>query len=100
MSNRSLKKEIGNKGQIIRKFSATLNNTNNLLLRDCPFKDLTKDRKKCQQFDHFKKTARSEVSGENCTINSPSSKGTYHTSSADTCVIVGELITKGLVRIV
>ena len=45
MSNRSLKEEIGNKGEVIRKFSATLNNTNNLLLRDCPFKDLTKDKK-------------------------------------------------------
>ena len=42
---------------------------------------------KRQQFDLFKKTARSEVSDESCTINDLSSKGVKQPTG--TCVIVG-----------
>ena len=41
---------------------------------------------KRQQFDLFQKTARSEVSDENCTINEASPKETKHMWLATTCV--------------
>ena len=60
---------------------------------------------KRQQFDLVRKTGRSEVSEENCTINEASPKEIKHTWPADTCVIVEDSIItgideKGLVRIV
>ena len=51
---------------------------------------------KRQQFDLFQKTAGSEVSDENCTINEASPKQTKHTWPAGTCVIVGGSIITGI----
>ena len=51
---------------------------------------------KHQQFDLFQKTARSEVSDENCTINEASPKEIKHTWPADTCVIAGDSIITGI----
>ena len=61
--------------------------------------------KKHQQFGLFQKTARSEVSDENCTINDAFPREIKHTWPASTCVIVGDSIIaeidkKGLVRTV
>ena len=50
---------------------------------------------KRQQFDLFQKTARSEVSDENCTINEASPKETKQLWPAGTCVIVGDSIITG-----
>ena len=51
---------------------------------------------KRQQFDLFQKTARSEVSDENCTINEASPKEIKHTWLAGSCVIVGDSIITGI----
>ena len=51
---------------------------------------------KRQRFDLFQKTARSEVSDENCTINEASPKETKHTWPIGTCVIVGDSIITGI----
>ena len=51
---------------------------------------------KRQQFDLFQKTARSEVSDENCTINEASLKEIKHTWPAGTCVIMGDSIITGI----
>ena len=51
---------------------------------------------KRQQFDLFQKTARSEVSDENYTINEASPKETKHTWPAGACVIVGDSIITGI----
>ena len=85
---------------------------------DCSIKQIVKDKEDCasipassakikkqiadyrqqkrQQFDLFQKTAKSEVSDEDCTINEASPKETKHTWSAGTSVIVGDSIITGI----
>ena len=61
-------------------------------------------RQRAQQFYLFQKTARSEVSDENCKINDASPEEIKHTWPAGTCIIWETLLwldrwKKGLVRI-
>ena len=85
---------------------------------DCSIQQIVKDKEDCasiptssakikkqiadyrqqkrQQLDLFLKTARSEVSDENCTINEASPKETKHTWPAGTCVIMGDSIITGI----
>ena len=51
---------------------------------------------KRQQFDLFQKTARREVSDENCIINEASPKEIKHAWPAGTCVTVGDSIITGI----
>ena len=86
---------------------------------DCSIQQIVKDKQNCasiptssakikkqiadyrqqkrQRFDLFQKTARSEVSDENCTINEASPKeSSKHTWPAGTCNIVGDSIITGI----
>ena len=100
--------------------NAPSNDNENILppAGDCSLQQIVKDNKDCasnltssakikkqiadyrqqkrQQFDLFQKTARSEVSGENCTINEASPNETKYTWPAGTCVIVGDSIITGI----
>ena len=100
--------------------NAPSNDNENILppAGDCSIQQLVKDKKDCasiptssakikkhiadyrqqkrQQFDLFQKTARSEVSNENCAINEASPKEAKHTWPAGTCVIVGDSIITGI----